>query len=438
MGRGVSLLDQLRRAVALDGLAYDPVALHRHQSAQLRRLIRHAALRVPFYRDRYRAAGVDPDAVRTIDDLSRLPLVSRADLRSAFPTRLLAEGSSPADCFLVETTGSTGEPIRLYKDWPALAAFAAWSSPFMVRRWWGVSGLRLMTLLVRHERSMEQAIVGALPRFLLRVHAADALTSPDEQLGEIHRARPDILATYPSVLTTLATRLLETGARIPQPQLLATSAEVLDPHARRLIGQAFTGRLVNLYASTEAGFIAVECLAGRGLHVNSPRVIVEVLHDGRPAAPGDAGTVVVTDLTNFSCPIIRYQGLHDIARWSPDRCPCGRHFPLLEVVEGRRVDTFVLPDGRVLHPFTLTLAMEHIPGVTRFQIVQEAVDRVRVLVVPNGRAAPELITLVAGEFGRMLGPRVRIDVDAVDTIPAPAGAHWPPTVRSLIAHRQAD
>jgi phenylacetate-CoA ligase len=187
LGRSASLLDQLRRAVALDRLAYDPVALHRHQSAQLRRLIRHAALRVPFYRDRYRAAGVDPDAVRTIDDLSRLP-----------------------------------------------------------------------------------------------------------------------------------------------------------------------------------------------------------------------------------------------------------HFPLLEVIEGRRVDTFVLPDGRLLHPFTLTLAMEHIPGVTRFQIVQEATDRVRVLVVPNGRAAPELITLVAGEFGRMLGPRVRIDVDAVDTIPAPAGAHWPPTVRSLIAHRQAD
>ncbi len=431
----MSLLDQLRRAVALDRLAYDPVALRRYQGAQLARLVRHAASRVPFYRERYRAAGIDPDAIRAVDDLARLPLVSRTDLRAAFPNGLTAEGSSPSDRFLVETTGSTGEPIRLYKDWPALCAFAAWSSPFMVRRWWGIWGLRLMTLLVRHERSMEHAIVEALPRFLLRVHAADALASPDEQLDAIRRARPDILATYPSVLRTLATRLLETGERIPQPRLLATSAEVLDPHTRRLIGQVFTGRLVNLYASTEAGFIAVECLSGRGLHVNSPRVIVEVLKDGLPAAPGEPGTVVVTDLTNFGCPIIRYQGLRDIARWSPGPCSCGRHFPMLDVVEGRRVDAFVLPDGRVLHPFTLTLAMEHVSGVRRFQIIQEATDRVRVLVVPNGQAGPDLVPLVAGEFARVLGHGVRIDVEAVADIPPPPGPPWPPTVRSLVSQQ---
>ncbi len=433
----MSLLDQLRRAVALDRLAYDPAGLRRHQSTQLARLVHHAASRVPFYRERYRAADIDPDAIRTVDDLARLPLVSRADLRAAFPAGLIAENSS-ADRFLVETTGSTGEPIRLYKDWPALCAFAAWSSPFMVRRWWGIWGLRLMTLLVRHERSMEAAIVAALPRFLLRVHAADALAPPDAQLDAIRGARPDILATYPSVLRALATRLLDTGERIPQPRLLVTSAEVLDPHTRHLIGQAFTGHLVNLYASTEAGFIAVECLAGGGLHVNSPRVIVEVLKDGRPTAPGEPGTVVVTDLTNFGCPIIRYEGLRDVARWSGQACSCGRQLPTLEVVEGRRVDAFVLGDGRVVHPYTLTLAMEHINSVKRFQIIQETPDRVRVLVVPNGQAGPDLAPLVANEFARTLGRGVRIEIEAVADIPAPPGAHWPPTVRSLVSPQQRD
>ncbi|MBI3998430.1 MAG: phenylacetate--CoA ligase family protein [Armatimonadetes bacterium] len=431
--RTVSLLDQLRRAVVLDRLAYDPGGLRRYQDMQVARLVRHAAARVPFYREKYRAAGIDPDSIRTADDLAHLPLTSRADLRAAFPHGLIPDGTSPDNQFLVETTGSTGEPVRLFKDWPALCAIAAWSSPVMLRRWWGVWGLRLMTLLLRQEHSVEEAVVAALPRFLLRVHAGDALASPEEHLEDIRRRRPDIIVTYPTVLKTLATRIVEDGARIPQPRLLATSAEMLDVHARRLIGQAFTGRLVNLYASTEAGFIAVECLAGRGLHVNSPRVIVEVLQDGRPAPPGEPGDVVVTDLTSVGCPIIRYQGLGDVARWSPDPCPCGRSFPLLDVVEGRRIDAFVLPDGRVLHPFTLSHAMVHFTGIRRFQIVQEAIDRVRVLIVPNGQAGADLGGLVAAEFARLLGRGVHVTVDLVDAIPAPPNAHFPSTVRSLVS-----
>ncbi len=429
------MLDQLRRAAALDRLAYDPQALRRYQSARLTRLVRHAAARVPFYRDTYRAAGIDPATINSIDDLARLPLIGKAHLRAAFPDGLRAEGRVGTDAFLVETSGSTGEPVRMFKDWEALCAVVAWSSPVMLRRWWGTSGLRLMTLLVRQEHSMEQAIVRALPRFLLRVHAGDALAPPETQLEEIRRVRPQLLVSYPSVLKTLAVKILEDGLRIPQPKLLATSAEVLDAHARRLIGAAFTGRLINIYASTEVGFIAVECREGRGLHVNSPRVLVEVLRDGRAAAPGEPGAVVVTDLTNFVCPIIRYQGLGDIARWSDRPCDCGRHFPLLDVVEGRRVDAFVLPDGRVLHPYTLSLAMEHVPGVRRFQIIQEAPDLVRVLVDSNGQGPTDLAAVIGARFTQLLGGGVRVAVEMVDVIPAPPHGAGPPTVRSLVAGR---
>jgi len=436
--RTVSLLGQLQRSVALDRLARTPEALRRYQNAQFVRLVRHAAARVPLYREKYRAAGIDPATIKSVDDLARLPLISKDDLRAAFPHGLIAEGQARDEAFLVETSGSTGVPVRVFKEWEALCAVAAWSSPVMLRRWWGVWGRRLMTLLLRHEHSIEAAIVQALPRFLVRVHAGDALASPEAHLDEIRRVRPDVLVTYPTVLKTLATKILEEGASIPQPRLLATTAEMLDAHARRLIGRAFTAPLVNLYASTEAGFLAVECLEGRGLHVNSPRTIVEIQQDGRPAAPGDAGAVVVTDLTAFICPIIRYDGLGDIARWSPATCRCGRHLPLLEVVEGRRVDAFVLPDGRVLHPFTLSHAMVHFMEVQRFQIVQEAADRVRVLIVPNGQSPANLASRVGDEFARLLGQGVRVAVEMVDVIPTPPGAHWPPTVRSLVAGRAAD
>ncbi|MGQ0569120.1 MAG: phenylacetate--CoA ligase family protein [Armatimonadota bacterium] len=430
--RTASLLDQLRRSVLLDRLAYHPEALHRYQAAELARLVGYAAARVPLYREKYRAAGIDPAEIRSVDDLARLPLISRADLRAAFPDGLIAEGRSSDEAFLVETSGSTGVPVRVFKDWAALCAVAAWSSPVMLKRWWGTWGLRMMTLLLRQAHSIESALVGALPRFLLRVHAGDALASPDEHLNQISRVRPDILVTYPTVLKTLATKILEERRRVPQPRLLVTTAEMLDRHTRRLIAQVFTGHLVDIYASTETGFVALECLKG-GLHVNSPRVIVEVLRDGRPAAPGEPGTVVVTDLTSSICPIIRYEGLGDVARWSSGTCPCGRHFPLLEVVEGRRADAFVLPDGRVLHPFTLSHAMVHFAGIQRFQIVQEATNKVRVLIVPNGQGPTDLAVRVDREFSELLGAGVDVAVETVQDIPAPPGAPWPPTVRSLVA-----
>jgi phenylacetate-CoA ligase len=176
----------------------------------------------------------------------------------------------------------------------------------------------------------------------------------------------------------------------------------------------------------------VECRAGGGLHINSPRALVEILRpDGQPAAPGEPGTVVITDLTNFASPIIRYAGLGDVARWSASPCACGRCFPRLEVLEGRSSDTFVLPDGRRLHPFTLTQPLAAFPAIRRFQIVQDAPDAVRLLIVPDGAGLDDVRGDVLAVYRTILGDRVRIEITAVDAIPTPPGRQWPPTVRVL-------
>jgi len=433
IGNTISLIGHLLKVLALDGVARDPARLRRYQERRLAALVRHASARVPLYRRRFQAAGLRPEEIRSLDDLARIPILSKQELRTAPRHEILAEGVRPEDCFLVETSGSTGEPTRLYKDRDALLSLGAWTAPFNISRWVGRRAWRLMTLLVRHERTLEAGLVRSLPRFLLRVHEGDALAPPEVQVEMLNRARPQLLITYPSVLRNLAVLVKERQLFVHQPAAIALSAEVFDAPTRRLAGEVFaTSALVNAYGCTEAGLVALECHQHRGLHVIGTRAIVEVLRDGRPAAPGESGEVVVTDLTNFASPILRYAGLGDVAVWSAARCTCGRVLPLLEVIEGRRVDAFVLPDGRIVHPYHLTLAIEHIEGVHRYQIIQETPDRVRVLVVGPAGDGGRTRQATVDALTAILGPAVQILVDPVTSIPATPGEPAPRTVRSLV------
>lgn len=122
IGNMISLIRHLVGVLALDGVTRDAARLRRYQEARLRALVRHAYARVPLYRRRFDAVGLRPESIRTLDDFSRIPILSKRELREASREDIIASGMRPEDCFLVETSGSTGEPIRLYKDNDALFA----------------------------------------------------------------------------------------------------------------------------------------------------------------------------------------------------------------------------------------------------------------------------------------------------------------------------
>jgi phenylacetate-CoA ligase len=98
---------------------------------------------------------------------------------------------------------------------------------------------------------------------------------------------------------------------------------------RRVVMQAFEAPAICEYGSAEAGAFAFECREG-GVHLASENVHLEILRDGKPAAEGEEGEIVVTVLQNRAMPLIRYN-LEDRARLLPGRCPCGRYLPRLEL-----------------------------------------------------------------------------------------------------------
>lgn len=413
----------------------------RLQDKRLRVLVKHAFDNVDLYRSKYEQAGVRPEDIRTVDDLYKLPVVTRQDIVDGFPKAILARNFRSDDCRLVATSGSTGTPLRVFKD-RALLRRSALSVALANRMLGKQAGVRVRASILAIEvdspdslESVMQEEVARLPRFLSRTfRPLDARKDPHEHIRVLAECRPDILFAYPSVLRNMAITAREEGLSLHQPKILALSAELLDENTRKTVSSVFKGEIINFYASTEGGLMAMECSRHEGMHVACAGVVLETVRDGKPVPPGVPGSVVLTNLANMSTPIIRYSGMGDVAVLKDEGCACGNKLPLLKVIEGRIVDSLVLRDGRLIHPFTLTLALEHVPMIASFQIVQECFDRVRTLIVPErGSDGHQTICEKTRQnLSEILGEGVQIRVDLVDDIPElrQTGFH---TVKSLVA-----
>jgi len=425
----------------------DPAGRQRFQEQRLRELVRYAYENVGLYRRKWRQAGVHPDEIRTLADLRRLPLVTKDDFRQSPPEDILSKGFRARDCFVLSTSGSTGSPARFYVDegralidfalslpkyMAAMPPVAATSviRDFLVRR-----HITFMAIVVTREYLYHQMF------WLMKHTVVDSLEPPEVHIRAINRKKPRYLSTYPSTLRNLCTVAQERGIRMHRPQVILVSGEVVDRHLRDLVRRTFGTEPLDVYGSTEIGYAAAECSRHEGLHVFTWKVLVELLDEqGEDVPAGRTGRVVVTDLFSRATPIIRYAGLGDYAVRREGQCSCGLALPRLARIEGRVVDTVVLPDGQTVHPYHLTLALEDTPHLGKFQIRQEQPDYLRVLLVkdrtPEARTvsfAPDgpLGREILARFQRILQHQVRIDLETVEDIPVRPGARKYPTVVSL-------
>lgn len=434
-------------------MAMSPVELERFQIARLKETVAYAYANVGLYRRKWQQADVGPGDIKTLTDLQKLPVITRDDFRHSAPEDILSREFEPRQCWQVGTSGSTGSPVSLFVDIrKALLDFAVSLPRYMagqrsvtvasgLRDWLLRRGIRHMAIVVDEPRAYE-SLYGRV-FWQMRHTIVDSLLPPQEHIAAINRKRPAFLMTYPSVLRNICIAVETGGLRVHQPKVIMVVGEVLDESLRSRVKRIFHAELMDVYGSTEVGFIAAACPARAGLHLLTWKVLVELLDEqGLEVSPGQTGRVVVTDLFSRATPIIRYAGLGDYAARKVERCPCGRHLPLLARVEGRIVDSVVLPCGRFVHPYHLTLALEDIPHVSKFQIRQERHDHIRVLLVKDTTAKAadtsfshdsELGQTIRERFGRILGDQIRVDIDTVSDIPRRPGSHKFATVLSMVS-----
>ena len=384
-----------------------PDALRALQERKLRAVVRQAHDNVPYYRSLFRQTGLHPDDIGGLEDLQRIPVTFKDELRAAGVANAVASGTNLAACQIARTSGTTGEPFLAYTS----------SDEARLLRQLEVRG---MLLIGRRPWDRTVVLANANPAHRpwhqhLGISRTDVLTSHlsvAEQAERLRELRPDVLWAYPARLTAVLHRVGYRLSRLAHPGLLITSGEALDPWVRERLLADGGPELFNWYGCMEVGRIAFECPAHQGLHVNADHVIVECLKEGRAVPSGEVGSVVITSLDAFTMPFLRYS-LGDEARLLPQPCSCGSAFPLLQLMRGRSFDMVVLPSGNLLAPMALPTRLLSLDWVQQFRIVQESRDHLSVQLAtrrPLSAGAVEDARLLCQQ---VLKEAMQVDIEIV-------------------------
>ena len=400
-----------------------PEEMRELQERKLRRLVHHAYHHVGYYREAMDARSLRPGDIQTLDDLRKLPLLDKAQVRDSLYFDLLSDNHDKRRILKVTTSGSTGEPFVCYADQHQLEI--RWAATLRSLEW---TGWRFGDRQARlwHQTigmSWHQVLRERLDAWLSRRIFIPAFEMSDADVARavrrLRRHRPVLIDGYAECFNFLADYARAHPPLGIQPRGIVSSAQVLPEESRQAIEQAFDARVFDKYGSREFSGIAYECEAHDGHHVVGESYVVEVLKDGREAAPGELGEVVVTDLNNFCMPFIRYR-IGDLAMAVDPRspCACGRGLPRLGRIEGRVQSMIVGAEGHVV-PGSLFphLFKDYDFVIRQFQVLQEEPGAVRLKVVKAARFDENVFEEALGILRRYLGAAARIDVEFVDAIP---------------------
>lgn len=424
-------LSYLREAERTQWISKDEIAAI--QLARLRALVAACWQEVPYYRQTWTEAGLSPGDLASLEDLRHFPIITKQDIRENLG-RMTAP-SLQGEIHYKTTGGSTGEPLRFgytresYERRVAMMWRGyAWAGARMGRRtlfiWAGAVG----------RASWRQTLKDRAFHGFFHRHMLDSFSLNDNNLehhvDEVARWRPEVIVSYVSPLVRMARWMVERGRTIRGVKSILGAAEALSEDARRIIEAAFPdASAFNTYGCREFMLIAAECGHRRGLHVNADHLVVEIV-DGA-GTPADSGELVITDLSNYGMPFVRYKN-GDVATWSTvQRCACGRGLPLLAEVTGRRLDIIRAPDGRALPGEFFPHLLKDVPGILRFQVVQKRLDALELKIVADAGFTAREEAFVLQQVSSALGGGVELQLHRVDEIPLTASGKFRVTVSEI-------
>lgn len=359
-----------------------PEALEAKQRQQLVILAAHCAMYSPFFQRALGEAGLKPEALGKPGGLRRLPVLGRRRMQAATDLFCSMAPSSHMPVAESRTSGSTGEPVVVRRT--TVSGMIQWG--FVLRGYFW------------HDRDFADRICAIRPAFgkveqrpdwgapaSVLFKTGPALHIPigvdlETQLRLIDEFAPRVLTVYPSNLIGLAKLCAARGAGVPSLRLVSSIGETLSDGTRDQARAMLGVEIVDTYSSQELGCIAIQCPESRFYHVMAEGLVVEVLNaDGEPCAEGEAGRLVVTDLTNFATPLFRYE-IGDWAEFGPP-CPCGRGLPTLKRILGRERNLVRFPDGTRRWPLVGFARYREIAPVVQYQVVQDGAESLELRLV---------------------------------------------------------
>jgi phenylacetate-CoA ligase len=379
--------------------------------AQLRSTF-HRAAELPFWRERFRKAGLDGQRI-TRASLAHLPVLSKKDF-------LAEEESAYADQGLLarseidNTSGSTGAPFRYYRGYTeVLSAYA-----FCERALRTAAGGKRYHLIVLRARNKTGLAFTNYDFFFLRGY--NNVRHRADDLIELMQRYPQgiLFWGFSSMLLEVARVFREKKAPVPIRAAISAGEMMLDGH-RDEIEQALGTKISRHYAASELSRIAFECPQGN-LHIHEERLYIEILDEKNiPVPHGGEGKVVITVFDNPVMPFIRYD-LGDRGILSNEPCPCGRTLRTIKL-QGRKVSIASFENGRTVSLLDLSVVFDkHSDAIRQFRIIRTGEYEFSILAVPgpNFESKKQYFTDCVK---RIVHPSVEVTWEVLEFIPEGPG-----------------
>ena len=387
------------------------------QNEKLFKQVHHVWDNVSYYRKKMEEKGLTPDDIKTVDDLHKLPFLSKADLKECYPYGLLAVPLK--DCVRIQSTsGTTGKRV---------VAFYTQADIDM----WEECCARAITAAGGTNEDVCQVSYGYglfTGVGCLTIPASSGNT--ERQIMFIMDLSATILCCTPSYAAYLGESMKEMGLKPEDIPLKAGifGAEAWSEEMRHDIEKVLGIKAYDIYGLTEISGpgVAFECSEQHGMHINEDHFIAEIINPdtGEVLPEGSQGELVFTSLDKEAFPLLRYR-TRDICTLTREKCSCGRTHVKMSKPKGRSDDMLIIRGVNVF-PSQIETVLLNNGYAANYQIIVDRVNNTDTFDI-NVEMTPDMFTDNVGEIqGRkkvledglksMLGIKAKVTLVAPKTI----------------------
>jgi len=379
------------------------------QDKRVQKLVKKA-YRIPFYRKRFDEAGVKPSDIRTGDDLSRLPLLTKDELRAWMNEE--AEKPKYKYWYHDTTSGSSGVPLMLLVS-PKEKAYnmANWFRVMMVA---GYNPFLGRTMSRKSAHSISGGHDTFLQRFGILRRGFVAQYDPEPEIvKQINAYKPDFLYMNKSEFMRICLYCKQNNVKLAKPKYYCPTGEKIDDTARKLFREILGPGIIDSYGTAETGAAMVRLFSSKEYVVHNDSFVVNIYNEeGRPASEGN---IVVTPLYKTDLPLINY------AIGDRGTCEVRDGVRFITSVQGRMNDFFRYDTGEVTTFFEITPVIAHSHDIQQIRFVQNDYDTIHVQIVQDTvnskKSTDEIEKELTQQFNEVMKHPMHFEFEWMNSIP---------------------
>ena len=388
--------------------------IENYQDERLNKILLHAYETVPYYKKKLKESEVVIDGNVNLANFSRIPILTKEIIRQE-GTNLYSNDYKSRKPYENTSGGSTGEPVKFIQDkqyWQMNIA-----NKFYFNRLLGKDiGEKEIDLwgserdIFKNTLSLKEKITNLLyNRTFLNAFKVDE-DKMKKFVSEINRVKPISMWVYVESIDLLARFIEEKGLEVYSPKFIISTAGTLFPEIRERVETVFECPVYNQYGSREVGPIAVECEYRQGLHCFPWSQKLELIDDEKRKR------IIVTDLTNYSMPLIRYD-IGDVGKEvKASECKCGRNSLFFQEISGRVINHFITKELDIVHGQYFIHLFYFRAWIQKFQVVQKDYDLIKVYIILNKEKNERDMADIENKIKFVMGKDCKVEFEFVDEI----------------------